>query len=53
MSEFGARLKASESVRISSRVKKRLQEYSRLRNQPLRQILDKAICFYMRRRSKE
>ena len=54
MSEADTSLKGvSESVRISSKVKKRLQEYSRQRNQPLRQILDRAICVYVRRRSKE
>jgi hypothetical protein len=44
----------SESVRISSAVKKRLQKYSRQHKQPIRRVLDKAICIYVReQRSKE
>ncbi|MEI7851781.1 MAG: hypothetical protein WCH86_08105 [Kiritimatiellales bacterium] len=45
---------ASESVQISSEVKKRLQEYSRQHNQPLGRTLDKVIRVYVQRRlSKE
>jgi len=51
MSEAVASSKgASESVRISSEVKKRLQEYSRQHNQPLRRTLDQAICIYVEER---
>lgn len=51
MSEADASLKgASESVRISSRVKKRLQEHCRRNSRPLRQVLDKAIDDYVHRR---
>jgi predicted transcriptional regulator len=55
MSEGTASLKeTSESVRISSEVKKRLQKYSLQHKQPLRRILDQAISDYVRRRlSKE
>jgi predicted transcriptional regulator len=55
MSGADANLKgASESVRISREVKKRLQDYSRQHNQPLRRILDQAIFIYVqKRRSKE
>ena len=42
--------KASESVRISSEAKQRLQEYCRQRNQPLRRILDKAVYTYVQER---
>lgn len=45
---------ASESVQISSEVKKRLQEYSRQHNQPLCRTLDKVIRVYVQMRlSKE
>ena len=48
MSEADASLKGdSESVRISSEVKKRLQKYSRQHNQPLRRTLDQAIGVYI------
>ena len=51
MSEGAASLKGtSESVRISSEVKKRLQEYSRECKQPLRRILDQAISDYVQER---
>jgi predicted transcriptional regulator len=51
MNEAGASLKGvSESVRISSAVKKKLQEYSRQRKQPLRRIIDKAIYTYVQDR---
>ncbi len=40
----------SESVRISSEVKRRLQEYCRQQKQPIRRVLDKAICDYVQSR---
>ena len=40
----------SESVRISSGVKRRLQEYCRQHKQPIRRVLDKAICDYVQNR---
>ena len=51
MSEAGVSLKAaSESVRISRRVKKRLQEYSRRHNRSIRQVLDEAVGDYVQKR---
>jgi predicted transcriptional regulator len=44
---------ASESIRISSEVKQRLQEYCRQRNQPLRRMLDRAIYAYVQERLNE
>lgn len=41
----------SESVRISNEVKKRLQEYCRQHKQPIRRVLDKAICDYVQNRN--
>lgn len=49
----GSSKDSSESVRISSEVKQRLQEYCRQRNQPLRRILDRAIYTYVQERLKE
>jgi len=50
MSGAKASLKGvSESVRISSDVKKRLQKYSRQHKQPLRRTLDQAVNVYMKK----
>jgi|GEM_PF-6609915 len=51
MSEAASSSKeTSESVRISSEVKQRLQEYCRQQKQPIRRVLDKAICDYVQNR---
>lgn len=51
MSEAASSSKeTSESVRISSEVKQRLQEYCRQHKQPIRRVLDKAICDYVQNR---
>ncbi|HNX52653.1 MAG TPA: hypothetical protein PLD51_08255 [Pontiellaceae bacterium] len=51
MSEAASSSKeTSESVRISSEVKQRLQEYCRQHKQPIRRVLDKAICDYVQDR---
>lgn len=54
MSKADASLEgSSESVRIAKEVKKRLQEYSRQRKQPLRRMLDRAVCVYVQERRME
>jgi predicted transcriptional regulator len=44
----GSSGETSESVRISSEIKRKLQEYSRQQQRPLRRELDKAVEIYLR-----